>query len=153
MATADSGSNLTSEEARNALRMADEEELATLNRPVPGWYFPVLAGMILAVFVLNSVVDRAPGIRWLILVLAIGIPIAVGVLVGRFTVSQPGYHGVRVTRWRWTIVAILVAGALAIAPLLLAETVGTWIWIVCGVVLSGLIAGLGIAYWRRYPRG
>jgi hypothetical protein len=153
MATKGAGSDLTPEEAREALRMADAEELATVNRPVPGWYFPLLSVMILAVFILNAVIDQYPGARWIILVLAIGIPIVIALLVGRFSLSQPGYRGVKVTRWPRTIGAILIAGTLAIAPVLLADTVGTWIWMVCGIILSGLIAGFGIAYWRRYPRG
>jgi hypothetical protein len=153
MATEGAGSDLTPEEARDALRMADAEELATVNRPVPGWYFPLLSVMILAVFILNAVIDQYPGASWIILVLAIGIPIVIAFLVGRFTLSQPGYRGVRMTRRPRTIAAILIAAALAIAPLILAGTVGTWIWAVCGIILSGLIVGFGIAYWRRYPRG
>jgi hypothetical protein len=149
MATKGAGSDLTPEEARDALRMADAEELQTINRPVPGWYFPALAVMILAVFALNSVDSPAVAVDWLVIALAVGV----AVLVGRITLSQPGYRGVRVTQWPWTIVAIVIAAALAITPVLLADLVGSWIWLVCGLVLSGLIAGFGIAYWRRYPRG
>jgi len=151
MATHDAGSNLTPDEARDALSLADAEERATVNRPVPWWYFPILAVMILAVFILNSVEDPAPSVRWIIVTLAVGVPVTMAVLVGRITLNQPGYRGVR-TRWGWTIVAIVIAAALAITPVLLADTIGSWVWIVCGSVLAVLIAGFGIAYWRRYPR-
>jgi hypothetical protein len=151
MATHEAGSNLTPDDARDALSLADAEERATVNRPVPWWYFPVLAAMILAVFILNSVEEPAPTVRWVIVTLAVGVPVTMAVLVGRITLNQPGYHGVH-TRWGSTILAILVAAALAITPVLVADAVGSWIWIVCGAVLAALIAGFGIAYWRRYPR-
>jgi hypothetical protein len=153
METVGAGSNLTPEEARAALRAADAEELATRNRPVPVWYFPVLAALILAVFLLNSVENPGSTLRGVIVVLTVGIPLLIAALVGRVTLSQPGYHGVRVTQWPRTAVAIVVAAALSIAPVLWAGTIGSWIWIVCGIVLSGLIAGFGIAYWRRHSRG
>jgi len=151
MATHDAGSNLTPDDAREALSLADTEEQATVNRPVPWWYFPILAVMILAVFILNSVEDPAPSIRWIVVTLAVGVPVTMAVLVGRITFNQPGYRGVH-TRWGWTIVAIVVAAALAITPVLLAGAIGSWLWIACGSVLAVLIAGFGIAYWRRYPR-
>jgi len=152
METQGAGSNLTPEEAREALALANAEEAATINRPVPGWYFPVLAALILGIFLLNMIEDPAGPIRGLIIALVVISAITVAALVGRVTFRQTGYHGVR-TPWPWTIVAIAVAAALAVTPMLFAELLGMWTWAVCGIVLSSLIAGFGIAYWKRYPRG
>ena len=152
METQGPGSNPTPEEAREALRMADAEEAATVNRPVPWWYFPALAVLILAQFLLNAVDDPSSPIRVLVAVLAVGIGASVAALVYRVSFTQPGYRGVR-TPWRSMIAGMLAAGTLAVVPVLLADQLGNWIWIVCGVLLSGLIAGFGTAYWLRYPRG
>ena len=152
METQGAGFDPTPEEAREALALADAEEAATINRPVPSWYFPLLAALVLAIFLLNALDDPAGPIRGLIIALVLFAAISVAVLVGRVSFRQTGYHGVR-TSWPWTIVSIAVAAALAITPVLIADAVGNWIWIVCGSVLSALIAGFGIAYWKRYPRG
>jgi hypothetical protein len=152
METHGAGSDLTPEEARDALRIADAEEAATVNRPVPWWYFPMLAVLVLALFLLNMVDDPAPPLRGLIIALTLAVAVTIAALVGRISFHQPGYRGVR-TPLGSTIVAVIVAGGLAIAPLLFADIVGAWLWAACGLVLSGLVAGFGIAYWRRYPRG
>ena len=152
METSAAGSEPTPEEARRALELADAEESATVNRPVPGWYFPVLAVLVLALFLLNTVEEPQASLRVAVVALTVGIAVTVGVLVGRVSLHQPGYRGVRVPL-RPTLVAVLVAAVLAIAPVLLADTVGRWIWTACGLVLSALIAGSGVSYWRRYRRG
>lgn len=152
MATHDAGSQPTPEEACEALELADAEESATLNRPVPGWYFPVLAALVLALFLLNTIREPQFPLRPLVVVLTVAIAMTVGLLVGRVSLHQPGYYGVRMPL-RPTLIGGVTAAVLAVAPALLAETVGTWIWSACGLALSGLIAGVGVSYWRRYRRG
>lgn len=152
MATHDEGFRPTAAEARAAIDAADAEELATRNRPVPRWYFPALAVLIAAIFLLHTVEDPRGPLRIVLAVVTLTAAVAVGALVGRVSFHQPGYRGVRVA-WRSMIPAVLVAGVLAVLPVLLDERVGSWIWAVCGLVLAGLIAISGELYWRRYSRG
>jgi len=152
METRDQGGRPTPEEARAALETANSEEEATRNRPVPAWYYPVLAVAVLALFLLNAL-DRPEGVlRGVAIGLTLAIALSVAVLVGRVSFRQTGYHGVR-TRWGWVLGGAAIAAALAMTPVLLADSVGTWIWVPCGAVLAALIAGSGIAYQRRTGRG
>jgi hypothetical protein len=152
METRGSWSLPTSEEARKALELADAEETATLYRPVPGWYYPLLAGLILALFLLNSIEQPLQPVRVLTAILTMGIALTVAVLVGRVSFGSSPYRGVRAP-WKPLLISGLIAAVLAITPVLFADMLGTWIWAVCGVALAALIGGFGVAYWRRYRRG
>jgi phosphatidylglycerophosphate synthase len=142
----------TPEEARRALDLAEAEETATRYRPVPGWYYPVLAGLILALFLLNSIEQPQQPVRTLVIIITISLAITVAVLVGRVSFGSSPYRGVRVDG-KPLLAGALVAAVLAIAPALLADSIGSWIWAVCGIALSALICGFGVAYWRRHRRG
>lgn len=139
----------TPEEARRALDAAEREEQATINRPVPVWYFPSLAALVLTMCGLNALGELNGALRILqaagIVLLAVGI----GALVGRFSFHQPGYRGTAVP-WGKVFAAGLLAGAVPIAAILLDEVLGAWIWLVAGAILAVGILALGVPYQRRH---
>lgn len=142
----------TPEEARTALAQADAEESATINRPVPGWYFPVLAALVFVVFSLNAVEDSTGFMRVGIAVLALTLAAAAGWLIYRVTLHQPGYKGIHV-QWGPTISVAIIALAFPVAALVLDGLIGSWVWIVAGAALAVLILILGMSYQRRHRRG
>ncbi|WP_430592106.1 hypothetical protein [Humidisolicoccus flavus] len=152
METNESNSKPSKVEAQQALALADAEESATRFRPVPVWYYPVLALLVLGLFVLNGLEQQSEPVRITLNVLTLLTALAVAFLVGRVSFGPSPYRGVRVS-WAPMIASGIVAAGLALSPVLLADTLGSWIWIVCGLALSALIAGFGIAYWRRTRRG
>lgn len=95
----------------------------------------VLALFLLALFLLNTVAEPQETLRAVVVALTVGIAVTVGVLVGRVSLHQPGYRGVRVPLVP-TLVGILVAAVLAIPPVPLVDTLGRWIWTACGLALS-----------------
>lgn len=148
METHDQGDRLTPDEARDALISADAEESATRNRPVPAWYFPALAALVLALFLLNMIDEPTGAVRAVAIGVVLLVAIAVAVLVGRVSFAPNGYHGVRIA-WGPTLAWAAVAAALAVTPVLIAGVVGTWIWAACGAALALIIGAGGAAYQRR----
>ncbi|SDD81744.1 hypothetical protein [Auraticoccus monumenti] len=151
METTAAGSQPTPEEARRSLELAAAEEEATLNPPVPGWYYPLLAGLLLVICVLNAVEDPVGPLRVVVAVAVVALAVTVAALVGRMTFHRPGYRRLHI-RWVAVLPGGLVALALAVAALLLQDVVGRWVWVVAGVALAVLVLLPGLAYWRRYPR-
>lgn len=142
----------TPEEARSALAQADAEEKATLHRPTPGWYFPVLAAIILALFCLNAVEGQSTILRIGMGVLVLGLAATVGGLVGKVTFNPSGYQGIKFD-WAGVIPVVLVAVAFPIAALILDGIIGQWVWIPAGVVLATLLVTFGIIQQRAIRRG
>lgn len=151
METSSSGASPTPEEARKALALADSEEIATKYQPVPGWYYPALAGLVFALFLLNSIEQPQQATRVVISIVTITVALTVAVLVGRVSFGSSPYRGVPVP-WVPILISALVAAVLVVTPVLLAGLLGTWIWILCGAALAALICGVGLAYWKRYRR-
>lgn len=151
METRASGAAPTPEEARQSLHLAEQEESATVNRPVPGWYFPTLAALLLVMFLLNALGRPDQPVRGIVGGLVIACALLVAVLVGRVSFGPSPYRGVRV-RWTRALPGIIIAAILALLPVLLADTVGSWIWAVCGIVLAGLLATAGTRYWQQTRR-
>ncbi|MGZ0712820.1 hypothetical protein ACWPKO_31215 (plasmid) [Coraliomargarita sp. W4R53] len=152
METVGPGDQPTPDEARALLAAADAEEQATINRPVPAWYFPVLA---LALFVLCSLnaIDEATGVvRAITVVLVLTIAIGIAALVGKISANQPGYKRIHV-QWAPTILMMLIAAAFPIAAIVLSGIVGSWVWIVCGIALAVLVLVTGVPYQRKHSRG
>ncbi|EXF24260.1 hypothetical protein BG28_07325 [Nesterenkonia sp. AN1] len=139
----------TPEEARRALDAAEQEEQATINRPVPAWYFPSLAGLILALFSLNALGDLNPTLRILQAAVIVLLAVGIGALVGRFSFHQPGYRGTSVP-WVKVCAAGLVAGALPVAAILLDDVLGSWVWLAGGIILAAGLLAIGIPYQRRH---
>jgi len=73
---------------------------------------------------------------------------AVAILAGRYSFSQPGYRGIRVL-WLPVIASVIVAGAIPVTAVVLAPLVGSWIWLLCGVVLAAGLLIAGSAYRKR----
>lgn len=152
METEDSRDQPTQEEARAALATASTEEQATSNRPVPVWYYPVLAIALFALFALNSI-DEATGttrVVTVVLVLALGVGIAG--LVGKISVNRPGYKGIH-TPWGPTIPMMLLAAAFPIAAIALDDVLGSWVWIAAGAALAVLVLVPGVIYQRKHRHG
>lgn len=139
----------TPEEARRALDAAEREEQATINRPVPAWYFPAIAGLILALCGLNALQELTGAARILQVALTVLFSVGIGGLVGRFSFHQPGYHGTRVP-WVKVFAAGLLAGAVPVAAILLDDVLGAWIWLVAGAILTAGILAVGVPYQRRH---
>lgn len=142
----------TPEEARTALAQADAEESATINRPVPSWYYPVLSALVFVLFCLNAVDEPTGFIRVGIGVLTLTLAAAVGWLVSRVSFHQPGYKGIRV-QWSPTTSVAIIALAFPVAALILDGLIGSWVWVVAGSALAALILVLGVSYQRRHRRG
>ena len=151
METSAAESHPTPEEARRSLELAAAEEDATLNPPVPGWYYPLLAVLLLAMCALNAVEDPTGPLRVVVGVVVVALAVTVAALVGRVSLNRPGYRRVHV-RWAAVLPGALVALALPVAAIMLQDVVGRWVWIVAGVGLAALVLLPGLAYWRRYPR-
>lgn len=145
------GRPITPDEARQALAEADAEEQATLNPPMPAWYFPALAAAIFALFALNAIDDPAPAVRVVIIIAVLAVAIGIGAIVGAVSFSRPGYRGIRI-RWAPTLVTGAIALLFPIAALLLAGPLGTWVWLPVGAVLAAIVVTLGILYRRSLAR-
>lgn len=149
METVDSGGQPTPEEARAALTSARAEEQATINRPVPAWFYPALAGMIFALFALKSLDSTTGAVRVVTVVLVVALAISIGALVGKVSGEQPGYKGIHIP-WGPTILMTLIAAAFPLAAIALDDVIGSWVWIASGAALSVLILATGVPYQRRH---
>ena len=152
METADSGGQPTPDEARRLLTAADREEQATVNRPVPVWYYPVLASALFVLFALNSIAEPAAGIRVAIVVLIMAVALGIAALVGKISANHPGYKGIHVP-WGPTILMMLLAATFPVAAIVLDDVVGSWVWIVCGAALGALVLVVGVPYQRKHADG
>lgn len=152
METDDSEAQPTPEEARIALAAAHAEENATVNRPVPAWFYPVLAGMVFALMALNAVDATTGTIRVVTVVLVLALAVGIAGLVGKISVNQPGYKGIHIP-WGPTILMMLIAAAFPIAAIALDGVIGSWVWIASGAALAGLLLVTGILYQRRHRNG
>ena len=132
------------EEALQLLASADTEEHATANRPVPIWYYPVIALALFIVFTLNSIDEPAGFIRVVIGVLVMALASGAAVLAWRYSVNQPGYKGIHVS-WGPTIAITLLAASFPIAAIALDDILGSWVWIAAGTALAFLVLATGIA--------
>lgn len=139
----------TPEEARRALDAAEREEQATINRPVPVWYFPSLAALVLTMCGLNALGELNGALRILQAAVIVLLAVGIGALVGRFSFHQPGYRGTAVP-WGKVFAAGLLAGAVPIAAILLDEVLGAWIWLAAGAILAAGTLALGVPYQRRH---
>ncbi len=148
METGDFWTKPTPEEARELLASANAEERATVNRPVPILYYPVIAIVLFAIFALNSFDQPAGFIRVVTVALVVGLACGVAALVWKFSVNQPGYKGIHVP-WGPTIAMTLVAAGFPIAAIALDEVLGSWVWIAAGAALAVLVLVTGIPYQRK----
>lgn len=137
------------EEARRALDAAEQEEQATLNRPVPAWYYPSLAALVLAVCGLNALGELNGALRILQAAVIVLLAVGIGALVGRFSFHQPGYRGTSVP-WVKVCAAGLAAGALPVAAIFLDDVLGSWVWLAAGAILAVGVLALGVPYQRRH---
>ncbi len=148
METGDSWTKPTPEEARELLASANTEEHSTVNRPVPIWYYPVIALVLFAISSFNSIDEPAGFIRVVTVVLVLGLACSISALVWRFSVNQPGYRGIHVP-WGPTIAITLVAACFPIAAIALDDVLGSWVWIAAGAALAVLVLATGVPYQRK----
>ena len=153
-----------SEEARRAreerealiAREAAADEAASDGRangksPVPVWYFPFLAVVVLVLFGRNAFGERTGLDALLALVFALVLALFVGVLVYRMTSKAPGHAGGR-SAWRPSFGAAVMAAVFPVAATVLDGPWGTWVWLVCGVGLAVFLCYLGLRFARVYGR-
>lgn len=152
METDDSWTKPTPEEARELLDSANAEEQATVNRPVPAWYYPVIALVLFAIFALNSIDDATGILRVVTVVLVLGLAGGVAALMGKISVNRPGYKGVHV-RWGPTVGMTLVAACFPTAAIALDDVLGSWVWIASGAALAVLVLVTGVPYQRKHRNG
>jgi len=145
------GRPITPDEARHALAEADAEEQATLNAPVPAWYFPALAAAIFTLFALNAIENPAPAVRVVVVIAVLVVAVGIGALVGAVSFSRRGYRGIRI-RWAPALVTGAIALVFPIAALLLAGPLGAWVWLPVGAALAAIVVTLGIRYRRSITR-
>lgn len=153
-ASADARAAREAREALVAAEAAKAERGAAAKRdaarpPVPVWYFPFLAVVVLVLFGRNAFGERTGLDALLALVFALVLALFVGVLVHRMTAKSPGYTGGRIA-WRPSLAGAALAAAFPIAATLLDGPLGTWVWLVCGVGLAGFLCYLGVTFHRRY---
>lgn len=142
----------TPEEARNSLQSAQAEENATLYRPVPGWFYPLLAGLLLLLLSLNALDVSSGGNRVIVSFLILAIAITLGLLSGKVIFHQPGYKGLRV-KWKTILPVTLTAVAFPLAAIALEGVLGSWVWIIAGIGIAVLIISLGAAFRRKQAHG
>lgn len=152
MATEDAGVQPTPEEARTALAAARAEEQATVNRPVPAWYYPVVAGALFVLFSLNAIDEPTGTIRVVIVVFVLALAVGIAWLVGRISLNHPGYKGIHIP-WGTTILMILIAAAFPTAAIALEDVIGSWVWIASGAGLAVLVLATGVPYQRKHRHG
>ena len=152
METSDSTCQPTPAEARAALAAASREEQATVNRPVPVWYYPVVAVALFVLNALNAIDEATATIRVVTVVLILALAVSVAALVGRISLNQPGYKGIHVP-WGPTILVTLIAAAFPIAAIALDGVIGSWVWIGSGTALAALVLITGIPYQRKHRHG
>lgn len=152
METDGSWAKPTPEEARNLLDSANAEEQATVNRPVPAWYYPVIALVLFAMFALNSIEEPTGIIRIVTVALVLGLAIGVSALAGKISLNRPGYKNVHV-RWGPTVAMTLVAACFPIAAIALDDVLGSWVWIASGAALAVLVLVTGVPYQRKHRNG
>lgn len=141
-----------SEDARKALASAEAEEDASLNRPVPVFYFPILAAMLFAIFALNAI-DASSGVmRGLTIIGILVLAIGMGAVAGTVSANQPGYRGIRI-KWSRVIPAMLLAQIFPVAAIILEPTLGSWVWLAIGAVFALLLLTFGVAYQRKHRHG
>ena len=128
---------------------AEHEEQATINRPVPVWYFPSLAGLILVISGLSALGDLTGPARILQVAVVVLLAVGIGGLVGRISFNQPAYRGTPVP-WVKVCAAGALAGAVPVAAILLDDVLGAWVWLVAGIIVAAGILGLGVPYQRRH---
>ncbi|MBO0596724.1 hypothetical protein I2485_04385 [Nesterenkonia sp. E16_7] len=139
----------TPEEARRALDAAEQEEQATINRPVPAWYFPSLALTAFTIAGSNAIEGLGVPMRILQVALIVLLAAGMGAIAGVVSVREPAYQGVRVP-WGKVCAGGLAAGAVPIAAILLDDALGSWVWLVAGAILAAGILAVGIPYQRRH---
>ena len=142
---------ITPDDARRALEQADAEEQATLNPPLPAWYFPAIAVAIFAIFALNSIADPSPVGRVFIVIAVVVTAVGLAALVSAVSFSRPGYRRVHV-RWAPTIITAAIAMLFPITALVLSAALGPWVRSPAGAALAAGIMGIGILYGRSRPR-
>ncbi|MGJ9426637.1 hypothetical protein ACHABX_12435 [Nesterenkonia halotolerans] len=145
------GSAPTPEEARRALDAAEQEERATIYRPVPPWYLPAIAALIFGALGLNALEDLSGATRILQVSLILMLTIGIGGLAGAVGLNHPGYQGIRLP-WRPMLLSGSAAGAIPVAAIALDSILGGWVWLAAGAILAAGLLGVSIAYQRR-PRG
>lgn len=143
-------------EAREALiaKEAAADKAAASGRetgkpPVPVWYFPFLAVVVLVLFGRNAFGERTGLDSLLALVFALVLALFVGVLVYRMTSKAPSHTGGR-SAWRPSLGAAAFAAVFPVAATLLDGPLGTWVWLVCGVSLAAFLVWLGVRFARSY---
>lgn len=152
METDGSRAKPTPEEARALLASANTEKQATVNRPVPVWYYPVVAFALFTLFALNSINEPTGIIRVVTVALVLALAVGVAALIGKISVNQPGYKGVHVP-WGPTVLMMLVAGCFPIAAIFLDDVLGSWVWIASGAALAVLVLVTGVPYQRKHRHG
>lgn len=138
---------LAEEAARGEAKKRGERDAA--KPPVPVWYFPFLAVVVLVLFGRNAFGERTGLDALLALVFALVLALFVGVLVHRMTAKSPGHSGGRIA-WRPSLGAAALAAVFPVAATLLDGPLGTWVWLVCGIGLAAFLVYLGLALHRRY---
>ncbi|HJE90065.1 MAG TPA: hypothetical protein K8V11_03530 [Dietzia timorensis] len=122
---------------------------ASRKPPVPVWYFPFLAIVVLVLFGRNAFGERTGLDSLLALVFALVLALFVGVLVYRMTSKSPSHTGGR-SAWRPSLGAAVLAAAFPVAATLLDGPLGTWMWMVCGIGLAVFLCYLGFVFHRSY---
>ncbi|MDP9847430.1 hypothetical protein [Streptosporangium lutulentum] len=136
----------TPEEARLALREAQQARSSLDSIPVPGWYFPVLALMIAGI-TLSQLLPSFAGLAVVIVMIA-GTGAMVGLYVNKIGV-RPRISEVK-GRLAWPPAAAVLL--VSLAAFVLDQGYGQdWGWIVAAVANAGLILGYGL-YLRRHLR-
>lgn len=140
---------LVASEAAKAEAAARGEDGKTARPPVPVWYFPFLAVVVLVLFGRNAFGERTGLDALLALVFALALALLVGLLVHKVTTKSPGYTGGRIA-WRPSLGAAALAAVFPVAATVLDGPLGTWVWLACGIGLAAFLAYLGLALHRRY---
>lgn len=136
-------------EAEETLRTARLEERTTRQRPVPFWYYPLLAVLLFGTCALNGVDDGGVASTTIaIAVLIVAIGAIIGFLAGRYSFFPAGYSKIRVDK-KWPLICAVIAAAFPISAMLTEDALGRWVWFAAGGVLATLILVLGLIYWNR----
>ncbi|MGW5365357.1 hypothetical protein [Actinopolymorpha pittospori] len=134
----------TPEEARVALRAAEQARSRIDTIPVPGWYFPALA-LVIAVLALGQLLP-GPATVAVILVALAGLGGLVRVYVNKVGVrARPGRAEGRLV-WPPTIGVFLTYAAAAVLDLAYGQTY--W-WVAAAAIGAAIMLALGALIRRR----
>lgn len=140
----DSGNRPPRAEAAQTLRQLADDESAVRYPQLPRWFFPVMAGLV-AGLALVQLLDRVAAHR---LTLALGVVTLL--LASRYWMNRDGvaWAAARFTDSLPFLLGVL--GTFAVGWVVAATSGASWVWVVAAVVAGGIVLRTGYTYRQAH---